>query len=219
MSKVTPGSVGIMIGKTGDVIVQKWRDLNVGRSARTTWTAPPTEKQLKQQLMFGMVNRFFGVMTRAVKMGYKSKSKKRGNNAAVKDHLETAIIGTYPEYKMDYTQVKVTKSNNGFTGGFMVKANPLPDAKVSLSWNVLDRLDAIPELGTPRDFVNVAFYSVTKHKGLFYFGKAERSARTAIFDLPYSFGGDELHAYLFFTSRDGKYVSDSDYAGSFILPE
>lgn len=219
MSKVKPGSVGIMTGKTGDVIVQNWRDLLVGRSARTEWTVPPTNKQLDQQAKFGLVSSFFGVMTTAVKKGYKSKSKIRGNNAAVKDHLETAIIGTYPDYQLDYAQVKVTKSNNGFTGGFIVKSNPLPDAKVSLSWNVLDRLDFIPELGTPKDFVNVAFYSVKRHKGIFYFGEAERSARTAIFDLPYSFEGDELHAYLFFTSRDGKYVSDSDYAGSFILQE
>jgi len=218
MSKVTPGAVGVMRGKTGDVIVQKWRDLKIGRSARTTWTAPPTEEQLKQQLIFGMVNSFFGVMTKAVGKWYKSKSKIRGNNAAVRDHLETAIIGTYPEYQLDYTQVKVTKSNNGFTGGFIVKSNPLADAKVSLSWNVLDRLDAIPELGTPKDFVNVAFYNATKHKAMLFLNGAERAARTAIFDLPYSFVGDELHTYLFFTSRDGKYVSDSDYAGSFILP-
>jgi len=219
MSKVTPGSVGIMTGKTGDVIVQRWRGIPVGRSARTVWTAPPTQKQLEQQAKFGLTNSFFGVMKKAVKMGYRSKSKIRGNNAAAQDHLERAIIGTYPDYQLDYTQVKVTKSNNGFTGGFIVKSNPLPDAKVSLSWSVLDRLHVIPELGTPKDFVNVAFYNVTKHKGVFCFGEAERSAGTAIFDLPYSVEGDEFHAYLFFTSRDGKYVSDSDYAGSFILPK
>lgn len=219
MSKLKPGVLGTFTGKTGRVVVVRYRGELVGRSEPSPSTKPPTKKQLDHQKKFGLMTSFFGKLTQAINMGYNRKSKVNGTNAAVRDHLETAVYGSYPDYQIDYSKVNVTKSGNGFHGGFRVSLESAAETTVTVNWNALDSDEQIPGTAGPTDLANVVFYNVNKRKGVFNFGEAERKARTASYQLPFQYVGDEFHAYLFFTSTDGKSTSTSDYLGSFILQE
>ena len=219
MAIVKPGHVGDFTGKIGRVVVSKFRKLIVGRSAPSPSTKPPTKKQLDQQMKFGLVTGFLGKMNRVINMGYASSGNSGPMNSAVKDNLELAISGIYPNYELDYTKVMLTKSNNPIDGGFRTSVTALAEAQVTVTWLMHLREGDEQELGDPNDLVNLAFHSVTKGKTVFYFGKAKRSVLTSTFDLPFSLIGDQFQAYLFFTSADGTSISNSDYVGSFTLRE
>jgi len=219
MAKITPGPLGPFRGTIGNVESYKVSGRILGRSARCATSKPPTEKKESQQIRFTLVNKFYKKVVKAVRMGYRRKSKNNGISAAVGDHVNTAVMGTFPSFGLVYSNLHVTRSDNGFHGGFQVSLNALPDAKVVINWLALDKVrEEYPGVAGPEDLVHVTFFSETKQRAVHCFAVAERAAKTALCDLPYGLEGHLLHAYLFFTSKDGNYVSDSDYAGSFILP-
>jgi len=219
MSKLKPGVLGTFFGKTGRVVVVKWRDQLVGRSEPSVPTKPPTKKQMEQRKKFGTVTSFLGTLTEAINMGYSSRSKVNGTSAAVRDNLKIAVYGSYPDYQIDYPKVIVTKSNNGFHGGFSVSVESGAQRKVTVNWNALNSDEHIPGTAGPTDLANVVFYNVNKRKSTYCFGTVKRNARTASYKLPVHYVGHEFHAYLFFTSADGRYISTSDYLGKFILQD
>lgn len=219
MAIVTPGKVGRFNGKIGDVVISKYRELIVGRSTPSKSTKPPTKKQLDQQMRFALVTAFFGKMTKVTSTRYLSYGNLGGLNAAVKDHLESALLGVYPNYQLDYTKVMVTKGNGELVGGFNPSLVALAEAQASVSWLMRIRQGQGQDSADAKDLVSVVFYNSTKKKSVFYFDAAERNALTITCDLPWSFVGDQFQVYLFFTSIDGQRVSDSEYVGTFTLRE
>jgi len=219
MASVRPGALGPFRGKTGDVEIYKVNNKYFGKSARCATTVPATEDKKIQQDKLKLVTKFFKKVTRTLRMGYRIKSKHKGVHAAISDHLNTAVEGTLPNLMLIYPKLQVTKSDNGFHGGFEVSLEALPDAKVRVNWKAPDTVrEQYPGVADLDDLVHLTLFNETKQKAFEYFQVAERQAKTVVCDLPYGLEGDLFHAYLFFTSKDGKYVSDSDYAGSFILP-
>ena len=220
MARIIPGTLGPFRGKIGDVEVYKDGDKQRARSARCPTTIPPTEGKESQQLRFTLVGNFFNKVIKTINMGYRANSKVKGIGAAISDHMNSATIGTFPNFELDYSQLHVTRSDNGFHGGFQVSLYSHPDSKVTLNWNALTKLrEQYPGVAGPEDLVHVTIFNVTKQRAIEYFSLAERGAKTVTCELPYGMEGDVFHAYLYFTSDDGKYVSDSDYAGSFTLLE
>jgi len=217
MAIVTPGRVGRFNGKIGDVVVAKYRDLIVGRSVPSKSTKPPTKKQLDQQMKFKVVNSFFGKMAKVTSKRYLSNGSLGGLNAAVRDHIETALTGIYPNYQLDYTKVMLTKGNGELLAVSNPTLNALVGAQVEVSWEMRIKPGQVLDLVDPKDRVSIILHNVTKGKNILYFDTAERNALTYTADLPWSFVGDQVHAYLFFTSVDEQHVSDSEYVGSFTV--
>jgi len=218
MAIVKPGHVGDFTGKIGRVVVAKFRDLIVGRSAPSPSTKPPTLKQLNQQMRFGLVTAFFSRMTKVTSTRYVSNGNLGGLNAAVRDNIENVITGVYPNYQLDYTKIMITKGNGDVDGGLNPSLAALPQAQASVTWKMLIK-QGQSQGSDPKDLVTFACYNVTKKKSILFFDIAERSELTVTCDFPWSFVGDQLHGYLYFTSIDGKNISDSEYVGSFVITE
>jgi len=218
MAIVKPGHVGDFTGKIGRVVVAKFRDLIVGRSAPSPSTKPPTLKQLNQQMKFGLVTAFFSRMSKVTSTRYVSKGNLGGLNAAVRDNIDNVITGAYPNYQLDYTKIQVTKGNGDVVGGSNPSLTVLPQAQVTVNWTMQTR-QGLPLDADPKDLVTLALYNVTKKKTMVFFDTAERSELTVTCDLPFSFVGDQCHIYLYFTSVDGKNISDSEHVGSFVIIE
>jgi len=218
MAILRPGRVGRFNGKIGDVVVSRWRDLTVGRSAPTPSTKERTPAQLDQQMRFGLVTTFFNIMAPIVNLGYTSRKNLSPVNAAVQDQINSVITGVYPAYQLDFPNVMLTKPKNAIDGGNRLTLTALADAQVSLTWVMRSRVGQ-EQFSDPKDKLNIVFYSATNGKRVFYLKSAERSAESAVFDMPFSLVGNLFHAYLYFSSVDGKSVSNSEYAGSFTLLE
>ena len=215
---MNPGPLGPFRGRIGDMELYKDGDEQLARSARGATTIPATEDKMSQQIKLKLVSNFYNKVTRTLKMGYRKKSKLRGIAAAISDHVNIATIGTFPNFELDYSKLQVTKSDNGFHGGFQVSLATHPDSIVTLNWHALTKIrEQYPGVAGPEDLVHITFFNATRQRVIEYFKVAERGAKTTTCELPYGMEGDLFHAYLYFTSTDIKYVSDSEYAGSFTL--
>ena len=218
MARIIPSPLGPFRGTIGNVESYKVGDKILGRSARCATSTPPTKEKKSQQIKFALISKFYEKVTKVISIGYRPRAKVKGIRAAIRDHINTAIIGTFPNYEINYPELHVTKSDNGFHGGFQVSLETHADSKVTINWHAQDKVrEQYPGVAGPEDLVHVTFFNEKQQRAIYCFGVAERGAKTALCDLPYGLEGNVLHAYLSFTSKDGKYVSDSDYVGSFML--
>lgn len=221
MAIVKPGQVGDFNGKIGQVVLTKWRDVNVGRSAPKKSTKPPTLARLDQQSKFGLVTGFLGSIADLLAIGYQSSGspKLTPMNAAVRYHLSNAVTGVYPDYQMDYTKVVISNANvkGEIDGGYTVSATAVADAKVTVTW-LASSADALAnKLTSPADQLYLVFYNITKQRFVTFESKGTRAALTTTVQIPRSFVGNKIHAYMFFVSPDGKSVSVTEQLGSFTL--
>lgn len=221
MARLETGQVGTFRGKVGQVVVSKWRDILVGKKTPTKSGKPATDDQQDQRSKFGLVTSFFAGMGSTIKLGFQGhKIGMTPMNACVKYHLDNAVTGVYPNYKMDYTKVIISNANGTgeIDGAFAPKGEAVADATVKISWTLSPR--NFSKDTSPDDVLTVMFYSETRKKYVIYPGVAPRSDLSFEAQLPYYFRNDVCHAYIFFHSiGKTKAVSNSEYLGKFtILP-
>jgi hypothetical protein len=208
MSKHTPGQAGPVRGKMGQSVFSSWRGIGVGKAAPKKSTKLPTADQLGQRSKFGMVTSFLSDFSGIINIGYPSKDPKMtAMNLATKYHLDNAVTGVKPNYLINYPAVQ-------FTTGKLDRATAVAAAvegrAVTISW--LDT--GVPsEISSDKDRATVIFYSTKQKKFLRYSDYVDRDALTITLNIPFVFGGESLHAYLFFKSVDGKLTSKTDYVG------
>lgn len=218
MATVKPGQVGDFNGKIGQVVLSKWRDVNVGRSTPKKSTKPPTLAQLDQQSKFGLVTGFLSSISDILAIGYQAGSGGvTPMNAAVSHHLSNGITGVYPNYALDYTKVVISNpsSKNEIDSGYAASVLAVADAKVTVSWITND--PPANKATSLTDQVYLVFYNITKNRFVTFEGKGTRAALSTTSQIPRSFIGDKFHGYLFFVSQNGKSVSYSDELGGFTL--
>jgi hypothetical protein len=80
---------------------------------RTT-TKPPTEKQLAHQMKWKTASQFAAKCADALILSKQYNKKKRwGRSILMRQLMNTAIVGTYPDIAIDYSKVAMS---NGFIG-------------------------------------------------------------------------------------------------------
>lgn len=218
MAIVKPGKSGTFNGKIGDVVITRWRDKIVSRDVPTPSTKPKTVPQLTQQSKVRLVGKFLSSISSVIAVGFQSNAKGITEmNAAMSQHLQTAITGAYPNFTLDYTKVVISspKAKTQIDDGYGAKAVAVADAKVTVSWTVQDPT-AFP-LTTPDDLGYLVFYDTNTGRFVIYAGKGTRSALTVTAQISRSLVGHKFHGFMFFTSADQKYVSESEYLGPFTL--
>lgn len=216
MGTYNPGAFGPFNGKIGHVVAARWKKLKVVKNVPSKSTKPPTLSQLEQRSVFGMVTRFTGIAAKLISIGFPSVSSPHSPiNVAVRDILKRAVIGTYPDFKLDYEKVRLSKA---------VKMNPTlkpkivaeAGATVKVSWAI----DPNAGFGTnATDRACIFIYNPTEDSGLTSWEGLTRSNLSADFGLPYSYVGTLIHCWIFFVSKDGKFASQTDHVGSVTILE
>jgi hypothetical protein len=217
MATVKPGIVGNFNGKIGEVVLSRWKDTNVGKSTPRKSTKPPKLAQLDQRARFGLVNKFFGSISKVVSAGYqREKSNRTKMNIAVSYHLEKAVTGTYPNYVLDYSKILISDPDpkNSIDDGIATEVVPGEKNTFKISWFAADMGFGNSK---PTDNAYFLFYSPVQEKFILFPGPAIRSSLTHTVRLPRIFEGEKLHGYMFFFSEDGKAVSFTDYLGQYTL--
>ncbi|SEA51895.1 DUF6266 family protein [Pedobacter hartonius] len=213
MAIVKPGIVGNFNGKIGEVVLSRWKDVNVGKSTPRKSTKLASLNQLDQRLRFGLVTKFFRGLSKVISIGFQNESTNQTKmNAAVKYHLDNAVTGMYPDYALDYTKVIFSDPNpiSNISTGITTTVVSQADATFKVSWLNIDRAYGNT---LPTDLAHFVFYSITRKKYILYSGAARRSDLTYSVEFPRIFTGDTIQGYLFFVSEDGKSVSYTDNLG------
>jgi hypothetical protein len=217
MATVKPGIVGNFNGKIGEVVLSKWKDINVGKSTPRKTTKPPKRAQLHQRARFGLVAKFFGLIPNVISAGYQSGKANRTNmNVAVSYHLTHAITGAFPDYGLDYSKIMVSDPypKSFIDSGIITTVVAGERTALTVSW-----INSDQDFGNTKssDRAHLLFYSPVKHNFISYPGAAARADLAYSLRIPLAFSGDTLHGYLFFVSYDGKSVSYTDYLGQYIV--
>jgi hypothetical protein len=214
MSLFEQGPMGYIKGKTGNFVVAKWKDQSVGRKAPTKSSKPATLKQMTQQSKFALVGGFFNRMSDVISIGYQSQSGSLTPvNRAVKDHIDKIVLGSYPNFTLDYPKIVISNPSNSaeIHTGWTTKAVAAEGYGVDITWSSYEY--GMDTLSLPTDRLIAVFYIVEQNKFMIFKGVADRSALQVKLTLPFLLAGKTLHLYTFFTSEDRKLASDSEYLG------
>ncbi|PWG81928.1 DUF6266 family protein [Pararcticibacter amylolyticus] len=208
MGEIKKGANGGFSGKAGSVIGSKWRSISYIRGLSEKSNKPATTAQLEQRLRFALMTSFLAPLKDLLEKSYSSRDMTRatGYNLSLRDNLNEAIKGTYPDFEIDFSKVVISRGALiGLAGEKFI--SEVPDV-VDISWNSFSNGLA----GFATDSVYIVLYNTTRKFHVLSVGQAKREDGTIQITMPQGFSGDTIEGLLFFVSEDGRY-SRSGYLG------
>jgi len=211
MAHYRPGAAGEFNGRVGQTVMCRWRHLKIGRSRPGKTARKPNASQLKQRSRLGLISRFLSPFSKVIAVGfYSRRSKMTGMNAAVKSNIHTAVLGTYPEFTIDESQIQLSKGSlDHVYDPYLLKKE---DGTISVEWINPSRL----KLGVEEnDSIHLCFFSSTlRRRQINYLSRiaVRRDARVDV-TLNLSVFRGIVHGWMFLVSSDGKRASNSRYLG------
>lgn len=210
MATFKGGPFGSFSGKIGTVVGAKWRKLNVARSVPSKSSKAATETQLSQRAKFALVTKFLSPVRDSINLGYQHPASNLSPmNAAVKYHLENAVTGVYPDFKIDYTRVLLSKGRSAMENS--ANATVLPGSKfIDIKW---DNPLFESKQTLPTDVAQIVLYVPSVQRYRVFNEGTVRSAKGLKMEVSSAFVGQKVHCWLFFASADQKLVSECNYIG------
>ncbi len=212
MGTIRQGANGGFSGKAGSIIGSSWRDINYIKGLPKLSNKPKSEKQLEQQAKFALAVKFLQPVKSLMNVGFGQMrtGKATGFNMALKQLLDSAIIGTYPDYEIDLPNVFLAKGSLGDPTDIVIVTNAL---SLDISWST--RFDKLNRYIS--DEMNILVHDplsgdfVTGPDGVL------RTTGQANVEIPSEWIGRTVHIYMFYISLDGKSTSNSVYAGTTVI--
>lgn len=208
MAKFINGANGTFSGKVGSVIGASWRGIHYLRGLAKKSKVPPTEAQTAQRLRFALVTKFLSPLQGIIAVGFRHIRRLTAAqyNMAVKRNIEQAVIGTAPDFGLDYQAVTFSEG-----GLYIPLTNSLEVAEgsVTLSW------DPAPSQfgGASNDVAYIVVHNVERQLFITTDTPATREDGEGVVEVPAPFVGQTGHAWMFFATHDGKKVSNTVYLG------
>lgn len=206
MGRLKNGILDGFEGTVGTVVGGNWRGVEYMRSKSKKRRTTLTEAQLQQQAKFKLVSKFTQRLNDLLTLGFREYAvKMTGVNYALSSILQTAITGTYPDFKIDYSKVLLTKGN-------------LPAAKKPAAVaeaNGILRFNWTNNAGKLQSKVNdqaiLVAYCPELNDAEYVFGPA-REAGTGTLDVS-EFSGKLVQTWISFMSASGRLMAESTYTG------
>lgn len=112
MGTIKQGILGGFSGKVGTVIGGNWKGIDYMRSKAASISNPKTEAQLDQRARFAAALKFLQPLTPFLRIGFKNYAvKMTAFNSAMSYNLNNALVGSYPEYFIDYASALVSRGS------------------------------------------------------------------------------------------------------------
>jgi len=167
---------------------------------------PPTEAQRAHYARFGMVNRFAGKITEALRVGLESQKYVTHVNTAVKMYMKDAVCGECPNYELDYAKVKIA---DGQLGSLPIRLAEIILSDVAvLTWRWREVSGGKDE---SMHQLYVLLYNRTSDSVMFSGFTSQLLDKRAEFAVrPYQ-KSDEIHCWVFTYSKDLRATSNSQY--------
>lgn len=209
MGRIINGANGGFSGKAGSIIGSSWKSINYIKGLYKKRTKPATQAQLEQQAKFSLLMKFLVPINPFLKIGFAHKKSNKAipTNVAFQTNLATAVTGVYPDYTLDYAQIRL--ADGSLYGAGNVTAT-YESGEMILTWDT-----GVNELlGVNADD---PLYVVAYHSGREEFitapSQPTRADGTLSFAVPVHLQEDVLHVWYFMSDRNQSKVSKSVYLG------
>ena len=210
MATFEKGILGGFSGKVGTIIGGNWKGIDYMRSKSAKRTFVPSQKQLEQQLKFGLMMRFLQPMTTLLSISfYDFAIRKTGINSAFAYNYKEAITGDFPDYVIDYAKALVSRGNLPNALGPSV----ISGAGSILTWSWTDNNSSTAD---PNDQAILVAFCPEMRQAIFTTNGAKRSELTADLNVV-TFKGKQVQTFIGFLSVDGRNSSISIFTGEIMI--
>ena len=208
---MTHGPLGTFRGPIGNIIGSTWKGKQVIRQKPTAVKNHFTELQIQQQLKFSLAMKLLQPLTELVKQSFsQDPANMTRHNKAFSLNYRRAITGTYPDFKMDYSQVILGRGK--LSGAASISCNSFSDGLLRCSWKNF----TFDFNSSPGDKAYFVTYCERLNHWSIQMAITDRASGFCTTQDP-SLSGESLHVYLGFISADGKLSSDSHYGGLVVM--
>jgi hypothetical protein len=214
MGIINNGPHGPFRGRIGNTVYYMLKNKNVSREIGIN-TKPPTELQLRNRMVTKLCSKFLCAIKGFIETSFRVEADLMDDNAynrAAKHNKNRIFEGNYPDLKINYSQVVLSK-------GFLKPAEKWGVTQfpmgLQFTWQT-DQKMAWAE--ATEQAMLLAYFPDLDRTEYVVFGN-DRIKGTAVLELPPSLQGKYMETYLSFISADRKQVADSIYTGSFNKPE
>ena len=209
MGKISQGILGGLSGKVGNVIGGNWKGIDYLRIKPSSVANPRTEGQVNQRNKFTISLEYLQANKDFIKVGYKAfATKKTEFNAAMSYVLNNGVIGTAPNFSIDYSLALLSRGSLSSPTNGSVDLSTAN--QVTFDWDD----NSADGNANATDKAMVLAYNPSKKESIYILDGAQRSATTQVLSLPTSYTGDNVELFMAFITEDGKIVSNSVYLGS-----
>lgn len=203
------GILGGFSGKVGTVIGGNWNGIEFMRANPVHITNPQTAAQQDQRAKMGTMIRFLSPLKEILRTGFKKQAYRMSAfNAATSYNLAHAITGTYPDYGVDYSKVRVSQGK--LPGALNPQISSSTNGQITFTWE-----DNSSDNGAKGDDWSLLLvYNPEKGWTVTSFAESTRSLGSHTIILPANFSGDEVLCYIAFQNASQTVISDSEFLGS-----
>ena len=194
---------GKISGKHGTAVAATRKDgLNILKVYRVA-SNPNTAGQKNQRGKFGFVVKELNCMRKLFTVTFGGQY---GINRAVSLAMKTCVSGEFPDFKIDYSQLQISKGS--IPVSIYQNMNNLKNNTFKLEWSYSELFNEKND-----DNLCIVLFNVTKKQMIHNQNFALRSNRNINFSIPEHWSESEIHAWLYFSSSNYNYFSDSRYLG------
>ncbi len=193
-------------GKIGPVIAYVTKD---GKQAFRSYTKPnnpQTPKQIAQRAKFALANKALSPLNKIIKRGH--AGDKNAYRTLVGKAYHEAVKGEYPNYSFDYSNVRIASGKLPLPARIGLQLDPLTRTAV-LDWE--PQAAGASPAGSDDDSVRIVCFNTDRPQEVELRNGGTRSAGRAQVELPEGWKPGSTHFWVYLTSHDLKYSSDSVY--------
>ena len=212
MATFEKGILGGFSGKVGNVVVVRWRGLNIMRSLPQRGSYVPTPEQLEQRLKFSLVMAFLTPLKPIVGTFFgKKQGDKSVFNLATSYHLREALLPDGDGFVINYPKVLISKGDlRGMENPAVATA---PGQLLNLSW--VD--NSGQGNASAQDLLYVAVYAPEADLYQLFTPAGTRADAQVQLALPAYLSGLEVYVWATFVDSTLHYAATSSYLGSVVL--
>lgn len=204
MGRLKNGPFSGFTGRTGSLVGTRKKGKWIMSAVRATATPPPTIKQMGQQMRFGLMTSWVAPLGELINIGFQDyDAKMSARNAAIKYNLDHAVVGTYPNYSIDYPQVRLSRGLLGLPSQIEVATGT--GFSLDFSWGAT----ISGYKSKPTDKMAFCAYSQLEERWVLALGPVTRSAMAYNMLFPAELSGQAVICYAVCYSEDMKTVSES----------
>ena len=214
MGRLNRGPNGPFSGKAGSFIGSSWREIYYIKGLQKKITKARSPLQIEQQNRFGFAVKFLSGIKGLVDMGFSNVNPggATGYNMAISHFLRYSIMGTYPDYKINYPAVVFTLGNLTLPEELKMELNGMT---LKISWNTAtDNHHSFAN-----DQIMLLIYHPKLNNFQFVLQEISRSQGETELELHAISKGDTLQVYIYLLKKNGKKWSNSLFLGSLEVEE
>jgi len=215
MATLKKGILGPISGKVGDAVYSSRNGISHVRSLPKPSQKSATDKQLAQRMKFRLAMGFLTPLNHILNDSYRKVNPKRtGIGAAARQILSEAIVGEYPELKIDYSKVALIRGHLASPNAVMAYQHDTNE--LSFCWS---------EYGTnyysspPDKLLALVYCTSIPQSWLQLHLKAVRVDEFCTIQMPQQCIGKDFHVWLGYQSQDGRMFSYTVYLGEILNPK